>query len=105
MRKEYDGDGVETPVTYDLIEDYKGEVRNEILARYCFDTALEDEYDVETEDGEATIITKEWIEPFEVMKLDLISKYSKDDFWVDLTVEKLETVLKSNGEEDKKEVA
>jgi len=109
MFKEYDGDGIETPVTYELKESFKGEARQEILERFCFDTALYDEYEINTDNGEATLTTKEWITPFEVMQLNLISDYSKNEFWEDITVEKLDRILNSHrelfGVKDEREVA
>lgn len=100
MYKEYDGDGIETPIVYEVKESYKGEIREAILDQYCFDTTLENEYEMTTDDGEATVCLTDWIEPFEVMKLNLISEHSKDDFWLDLTVEKLERVLGSRDVSD-----
>lgn len=100
MFKIYDGDGIEAPRVYDLVESYEGEVRAEILERYCFDTALEKEYEVETDDGDAIVYSKDWLKPFEIIQLDLISKNAKDSFWVDLTVEKLERALNSHNEKD-----
>lgn len=109
MYKVYDGDGVGTPITYELKESFEGEIRKEILERYCFDTALENEYEMDTDDGEATVYLCDWINTFEIVQLNLISKHSNNDFWVDVTVEKLETILSSHREteevSDEREVA
>jgi len=90
--------GRDEPSYYEIHESYKGEARDEILTMFCFEGCLNDEvlvYDDLSEE-EIWLKTSEWLEPFEILQLNLIHDTAPESFFEDLTLEKLKDVLASH---------